>query len=262
MGKTLHKVCINSISVAMIASTVAFVLSDILPPASPNHTAQWVSEYYLSHTTRLRVGALFGLVGVIFYAPFAAAMAWEVKRMTRSDEAAYVQLILGGIATLALFSPWAFFATAAFRPERPPEILHALYDLAWLPLYLFSTVFALQFAFFAWAMRSERAAKPTFPRWFAHYTVFTGIAQAFGILVILEKTGPLAWNGVLAFWVPLVIFGVWTNLAVKYMTAGLKVDEPETEDAVAETRLGSRVEGLEAELAAFRAEVAGAPSAS
>ena len=74
MGKTLHKVAINSIQVAMIATTVAFILSDILPPAAPTNTAQWVSQYYQDHTTELRLGALFGLVGVIFYAPFTAAM--------------------------------------------------------------------------------------------------------------------------------------------------------------------------------------------
>src|SRR5690606_23774769 len=103
------------------------------------------------------------------------------------------QIILGVIATLTLFSPWAFFGAAAFRPDRPPEVLHAMYDLAWLPLYLFSATFALQFAFLGWAIVRSQRVRPTFPRWFAQFTVFVGVAQALGVLVLLHKTGPLAW---------------------------------------------------------------------
>src|SRR4051812_38974184 len=204
MTKKRHMVCINCISVAMTLITAAFVLSHVLPPASPAQSAQTVAEYYRTHTTQLRIGAILGLVGAVFYAPFSAAVAYEVKRMTRSDEATYVQLILGVFATLCLFLPWSFFAAAAFRPERPAEVLHAMYDLAWLPLYMFSTTFALQLAFLAWAMLSDRRARPTFPRWFAFYSVFAGLAQSLGVLVVLEKDGPLAWNGVIAYWAPLV----------------------------------------------------------
>jgi hypothetical protein len=230
MGKSLHKACIYSISIAMTALTVAFVLSHVLPPASPAWGAEKVAEYYREHTTGLRIGAIFGAVGGMAYAPFCAAIAWEVKRMTRSSEAAYVQIIFGAITTLALASPWTIFGAASFRPERPAEITYALWDLAWLPLYLASGAFAVQFAFFAWAMLSDKRKRPTFPRWFAHYTVFTGIAQALGVLVLFDTSGPLAWNGVIAFWIPFVIFGAWTNLAVKYMTEALKA-EPDDEPA-------------------------------
>lgn len=231
MAKSLHKMCIQSITVAMVLVTAAFILSHVLPPMSPNESAEHVSEYYRSHTTQLRIGAILGLVGAVFYGPFWAAVSWEIKRITRSEEAAYVNVILSVIATLCLFMPWSFFAAAAFRPERSPEVLHALYDLAWLPLYMFSPVFALQLAFLGWVILQDQRAKPTFPRWFAYYGAFAGVAQALGVLVVLEKEGPLAWNGVIAYWAPLVIFGAWTNLVVKYMKDGLKAEAEPNEPA-------------------------------
>lgn len=230
MNRTMHKVCIYSISVAMTSLTIAFVLTHVLPPQSPSESAQDIANYYRSHTTGIRIGAVVGAIGAVFYAPFCAAIAWEVKRITGA-EAAYVQIILGVIGTLGLVSPWTDFMTLAFRPERPAEILHAMYDDAWMPLYSVAGCFAVQFAFLGWAMLSDKDAKPTFPRWFAYFTVFTGLDQAFGVFVVFTKTGPFAWDGVIAYWIPLVVFGVWTNLMVKYMSDRLKRES--AADAVA-----------------------------
>lgn len=227
MTKTVHKVCIYSLGIAMTSLTIAFVLTHVLPPQSPTEDAQAIADYYRSHTTQIRIGAIIGSIGAMFYAPFSAAIAWEVKRLTRNTEAGYVQIILGVIATWGLASPWTDFMAAAFRPDRPAEIIHALYDTAWLPLYTVAGCFALQFAFLAWAMLSDTRTKPMFPRWFAYFTVFVGLDQAFGVFVVLTKTGPFAWDGVIAYWIPLVVFGVWTNLMVKYMLDDLKSESTE-----------------------------------
>lgn len=224
------KVCIFSLSVAMTSLTVAFILCGILPPQSPANSAQTVAEWYAAHNTRIQIGAIIGSIGAIFYAPFAAAMAWEVKRISGNSEAAYLQVILGVIATWGFVSPWTTFMSTSFRPDRPAEITHALYDSAWLPLYTVSASFGLQFAFLAWAMLNDKNRTMTYPRWFAYYTVFTGLSQMLGIFVVLTKTGPFAWNGLIAFWIPLVIFGVWTNFMMKYMTARLKSPAAEEED--------------------------------
>lgn len=261
MSKTMHKVCIYSIGVSMTALTVAFVLSRVLPPVSPAETAQAVAEYYRAHATQLQIGSVVGTLGGVFYAPFSAALAWEVRRMTRSDEAAYVQIILGVIATLGFVQPWTQFMAAAFRPDRPAQDLHVIYDSAWLPLYTVAAAVALQFVFLAWAMLKDGRVKPAFPRWFAHFTVFVGLMQLFGVFVVFTKTGPFAWNGAIAYWVPFVVFGVWSNLVVRYMMNSLKAepeDEPEAFDGET-SQLDERVEGLEAELAAFRSQFADAP---
>ena len=217
------KICLFSLTISMVAITAAFILCGVLPPQSPADGSAAVAEWYAANTTRIQIGAVLGTIGGAFYAPFTAAMAWEVKRLTGNDEAAYVQIILGVVATLGFFTPFTSFMSATFRPDRPADITHALYDSAWLPLYTVSAAFGVQFAFLAWAMLKERATQVTYPRWFAQFTVFTGVIQMFGLLVVFTKTGPFAWNGVLGFWIPFVVFGVWSNLLMRYWTPRLKV---------------------------------------
>jgi hypothetical protein len=50
---------------------------------------------------------------------------------------------------------------------------------------------------------------PTFPRWVAYYNIYAGIGMAPASFMGLFKTGPLAYNGLLAFWLVAVDFFVW-----------------------------------------------------
>lgn len=237
------KICILSLSVAMIALTGAFILCGILPPQDPSRSAQDIANWYSDHHTRIQIGAIIGGIGAVFYAPFAAAIAYEVKRLTGNTEAAYLQVILGVITTWGFVGPWTTFMAASFRQERPAEVTHALYDSAWFPLYTVSAAFGLQFVFLCWAMLADRQLVPTYPRWFAYFTAFTGISQMFGMFVVLTKDGPFAWNGLIAFWFPFVIFGIWTNILLKYLSARLK----EPSGAEAELRDGdARLDGAAA----------------
>jgi hypothetical protein len=45
-----------------------------------------------------------------------------------------------------------------------------------------------------------------------------------GFAVGLFKVGPFAWNGVIAFWVPAVVFGIWFNLMIFAMLKAIKQD--------------------------------------
>ncbi|MGG2007397.1 hypothetical protein [Novosphingobium resinovorum] len=54
--------------------------------------------------------------------------------------------------------------------------------------------------------------------------LWTGLLLLPGFAVGLFKTGPFAWNGVLAFWVPAVVFGIWFNLMIVAMLAAIKRD--------------------------------------
>jgi hypothetical protein len=52
-------------------------------------------------------------------------------------------------------------------------------------------------------------ADPTFPRWVAYYNIYAAIGMAPASFMGLFKTGPLAYNGLLAFWLVAVDFFVW-----------------------------------------------------
>ena len=61
---------------------------------------------------------------------------------------------------------------------------------------------AIGFAIFA-------AYTRIWPRWLGYFNIWCGFIFAAGGLVVLFKDGVFAWNGLLAFWMVAVFFGLW-----------------------------------------------------
>jgi hypothetical protein len=51
--------------------------------------------------------------------------------------------------------------------------------------------------------------RPIFSRWVAHFNLLVAAALTPAAFVGLSLSGPLAWDGVLSFWVKNVAIGVW-----------------------------------------------------
>jgi hypothetical protein len=64
------------------------------------------------------------------------------------------------------------------------------------------------------AILRDDSEQLVFPRWIAYFNFWVAILSLPGVLIPLFKIGPFAWNGLLAFWVPLVTFGVWGPVMV------------------------------------------------
>ena len=69
--------------------------------------------------------------------------------------------------------------------------------------------FGILMVIIAVAIWRDVNATPIFPRWVAYYNVYAALGMAPASFMGLFKTGPLAYNGVLAFWVVAIDFFVW-----------------------------------------------------
>jgi hypothetical protein len=47
---------------------------------------------------------------------------------------------------------------------------------------------------------SKGSPTPVFPRWVGHYSLVTGLAMAPAVGAAIFRTGPLAWDGLVSFW--------------------------------------------------------------
>ena len=72
-------------------------------------------------------------------------------------------------------------------------------------------------AAFAISILLDRSERPAFPRWVAYYNLFvtTWMFEAAGI--IFFKHGAFSQNGLMVFYVPMVVFFVWI-LVMSVMT--------------------------------------------
>lgn len=183
-------------------------MAGLLPPISPMRTADEVAQFWSTNTGLKRCGLVILLAAAGLQAPLGALTAVRIKQMEgRYSGLAYVQLIGSGLAVMAIILPTFAFAAASYRPDRDPQITQALNDLGWLPFVMnwpAATIQCLALAFAIFGSRRE-----IFARWFAYWNMWCGFVFAAGGLVVLFKDGVFAWNGLLAFWLVAVFFGLW-----------------------------------------------------
>jgi hypothetical protein len=103
-----------------------------------------------------------------------------------------------------------FLGRRGVRPDAGPEITAIMHELAMLTF-----VTTDQYYIFMWVAIAVIALIPNtvvhtpFPRWFGYYTAWTALMFEAGAIAFVTRSGPFAWNGLLAFWSPVVTFFAW-----------------------------------------------------
>jgi hypothetical protein len=55
----------------------------------------------------------------------------------------------------------------------------------------------------------DESPRPLLPRWLGYLNLWCAIGSLPAAGVYFVQDGPLAWNGLLSFWLPAVCFGAW-----------------------------------------------------
>lgn len=179
-----------------------FAFPGFFPPMSPQMTSEQVANFYSHNTAMIRFSMItFNLCGIMLL-PFFMVIVIQMKRMaTQSHVFAYCYLTaaVSGATLFALAD--IFYLVAAFRPGRSPELVMLLNDMAWMIFIAPVGAFVAMNIFLGLAIYFDNGPNPVFPRWVAHYAIATALAMAPAVGAAIFTTGPLAWNGALAFWV-------------------------------------------------------------
>lgn len=198
-----------------LAGTVFFAigfwtLMEFVPPPAPGADAADVAARYHDNAMGIRLGAVFALLGGTLLIPLFAAVSEAILRMSsRSYTLAFTQLACGVIALALPLIVIMLYATLVFRPDRGVEDMYLLHDFAWLMLIAVAPPPALQAITIGWAVLTDKSDPPIFPRWMGFFCLWVGILFVPGMFAIFFKTGPFAWDGLLAFWLPFGIFFAW-----------------------------------------------------
>jgi hypothetical protein len=171
------------------------------PPMSPDMTAQQVAEFYRENTAMIRFSMITYNLCAIMLLPFFLVIVVQLKRMaTQSHVFAYCYLTatVSGATIFALAD--IFYLVAAFRPDRSPELIMLLNDMAWITFIAPVGMLVAQNLLLAVAVFFDNGPKPVFPRWVGHYALATAIVMAPAAGAAIFRTGPLAWDGLVSFW--------------------------------------------------------------
>jgi hypothetical protein len=107
------------------------------------------------------------------------------------------------------FYPAIWWLVAAYRPERPAELIYLMNDLAWLQLIGGVTVFFPLPGSIAVAAICDSSVNPVFPRWVGFFCLWVIVLIVPDQLIFFFHSGPFAWSGLFGLWIPLAVFGAW-----------------------------------------------------
>lgn len=180
-----------------------------IPPPSPTMDAQAVTRMFTEDRDRIRIGIWILTAGTPLLAFFVAAISHQLRRIAPGSPLVTAQTIAGSCLLLEFLFPQLVWQTAAYRPERDPAIVQTLNDLAWLPYIGIVGTAIAQMVIIAVVVLSDRATAPLLPRWSAYVNLWSALGVAGGSFCVFVKDGPIAWNGLISWWLLALSFFVF-----------------------------------------------------
>jgi hypothetical protein len=203
-------------------------------PMSPTMSAQQVAAFYRDpeNLPRIRYSMILFNWFAVGLIPLLSLLVMQIRRMAHRTPIFSYSLMAcaAGGPTIFLVAD-LFWLLAAFRPERDPELTLLFNDLAWVTFSSQVGFLIAQSVLLALAIYLDRQARPVFGRWVAHFNLLVAAALLPAAFVGLAMTGPIAWDGLLTFWVRNVAIGLW--IAVMGVVLGQAIHRQRDEERLA-----------------------------
>ncbi|MDH6244298.1 hypothetical protein [Mycobacterium sp. OTB74] len=184
------------------------VLTRVTPPPRPDVSAAAKVAFFAQHHMTIQIGFTLLLVLLGGAAMTNGLVCYQMKRMSVGSVFAYGYI--GGMSVGAIpgfLLVTVCFLTAAYRPDRNPELTSLLYDLGMLSYNGSLGCFSVAYLVLAIAILYDR--NEIFPKWFAYVSIWQIITEVIATQMFVFPSGPFAWNGSIAFWWAVVVFCVW-----------------------------------------------------
>ena len=211
MNPRAQKLCVAGGPLSVTVFFLGLFIAGFIPPPSPSLSPEEVAALYQDNTMTIRIGLSIVMVGAAFYAPFAAAIAIQVRRIEVEGHHvfSYTQLAAGLGNAVLLLLPSLLWLVTAYRPDRPVEQTYLLNDLSWIVGILPWSFAAIQCLAVACAILMN-PGKRVFPRWVAFLSIWAAVGFVPGSVLPFVYSGPFTWGGLFPFWVGGAMFGIWT----------------------------------------------------
>jgi hypothetical protein len=183
----------------------------MMPPPSAKWSANEIARFYVHNGSEIKIGATIAGWTSGFMVPIAVVVAIQIARHEDGKPVwASLALAGGALMSIPLMLPPIFWGVAAFTPTRAPDVTAIMHELAMLTFVTTDQYYIFMWVAIAFvALLPNTVAYTPFPRWFGYYTAWTALMFEAGAIAFLTRSGPFAWNGLLAFWSPVVTFFAW-----------------------------------------------------
>jgi hypothetical protein len=224
---TLQRLFVWSSVPLLVCVFVGLAIAGWLPPPSPGRTMAVVQRDFVDNTARIRVGCLLMMLTAPLWLFWTTAISLQMRRIEgRLGPLSLVQLATGWIGVAAFMAPPFLWLVAAYRADiQSAQVTYLLNDLAWFGFVGTGILAAVQQITIAVAIFSDRNDTMVLPRWLGYGAVWVSIIFIPGFIVFFFFHGLFAWNGLLAFWLPGVAFGLWWIPLIKFLLKAINREE-------------------------------------
>jgi hypothetical protein len=188
-----------------------WVVGGFFPLHKPSAGADEIAAFFRGDTVGIRIGMVMVMWAAALFIPFVATMADHVAKIEGGSGPLSRIVTMAGFANAMLtFYPPMYWIAAAFRSqERSADLIYLVNDIAWLQFIGGLSLAMPMFLTVAIAALNDKSANPVFPRWSAFASILTFLLLLPDQMLFFFKSGPFAWNGLFAFWIPLTAFCGW-----------------------------------------------------
>lgn len=209
-----------------IFAIVFFVMTRTQPPPKAWWELPRIVQWFHDNEWGLLVG--FGIIFVMgaFATASTALIAYSIRRMSVSPAFAYSYLILYSLAAVpGMLLTCIALVVGAMRPDRDPRLMGLLYDMGFLSFSGTMGIFLIGSVIWGVAILLDKSA--ILPKWFGYFNVCNALTEVVVATCCIFKTGPFAWNGAIAFYINMVVFGVYTGVFITYLKKMIEHEDPD-----------------------------------
>lgn len=192
---------------------VFFVLTRTQPPPDPAWDAERIVRWFRDNHFGLLAGfaIMFLITGMTTMCN--ALIAYSMRRMSVSRAFAYSYLVLYSLSAIpGMLLMCVALTVGALRPDRDPELIHWIYDFAFLSFVGTMGVFLI--GSLVWMLAILIDKNRVFPKWFGYLNLCNALTEIVVSPAWAFRRGVLAWNGQIAWWLDVVVFGIYTGVFI------------------------------------------------
>jgi hypothetical protein len=210
-----------------------FLFPGFVHPMSPTMSADQVAAFYRDphNLPRIRYSMILFNWFCVCLIPILMLLVMQMRRMAhRTPILAYCMLACAAGGPVIFLLANLFWLLAAFRPERAPELTQMFNDLAWVTFTIQVPYLIMQCVLVALAIHWDDQPHRVLAPWVAHFNLVVAVALAPAAFAGLALGGPMAWDGLLPYWVKNIAIATW--IVVMGVVLGQAIRRQRIEDEV------------------------------
>ncbi|MGQ0466963.1 MAG: hypothetical protein ACT4QG_16790 [Sporichthyaceae bacterium] len=202
-------------------------IAHFILPAEANMSAEAMKQWFVEdHRTGVIVGCTIFYIAAGLLTPGSIQFGIMLAKIEgRPPVMALTTAVCGVFISLIIFFNCCAWIVAAYRPENGADVIQAWNDWAWFAFLLGWIYLTLEMLASAVAELMDKRPNPMIPRWLTWYTIAGAVTIVTAAGPAFTKSGPFAYHGLLAFYLPVVIWGSYLGLTTFYMLKELNRQE-------------------------------------